>query len=142
MTALLTLHLLAVGIWIGVVAAEFAIEFDGMKDDASYIKASNLHYITDVWVEVPSFMIVLITGILLLNEGHLSGLFLYKIIFGVLAIVFNIVCVYAVFKRRKYSVRDDIEGMNSAGPAMKLGGAGFIPAFIIAFVLGMYFVFQ
>ena len=28
---LLTLHLLALGIWIGVVGAEFAIEFDGVQ---------------------------------------------------------------------------------------------------------------
>jgi len=29
----LIIHLIALGIWIGVVGAEFAIEFDGMKSD-------------------------------------------------------------------------------------------------------------
>ena len=101
MTMLLTLHLLALGIWIGVVGAEFAIEFDGMKDDESHIRASKLHYTTDIWVEIPAFMTVLITGLLMLREDHLSGPFLYKVIFGLLAVAFNIVCVYAVFKRHK-----------------------------------------
>lgn len=141
MTILLTLHLLALGIWIGVVGAEFAIEFDGMKDDESYIKASKLHYITDIWVEIPSFMVVVITGLFMLGEEHLGGLFLYKVIFGLLAVAFNIVCVYAVFKRRRYAMVNDIEGMKSVDPLMKLGSA-IIPTFLIAFFLGMYFVFQ
>lgn len=37
------IHLLALGTWIGVVGAEFAIESDGMKNDESYIRASKLH---------------------------------------------------------------------------------------------------
>lgn len=139
MTILLTLHLLALGIWIGVVGAEFVIEFDGMKDDESHIKASKLHYATDIWIEIPSFMTVLITGFLMMSEQHLSGLFLYKIVFGLLAVAFNIVCVYAVFRRRKYAMSGDIEGMKSTNPAMKLGGL-IIPTFLIAFALGMYFV--
>ena len=139
MTLLLTLHILAIGLWVGVVAAEFIIEFDGSKDDTSHIKAAKLHYLTDIWVEIPSFLVVLITGLLMLGEQHLSGLFLYKVIFGLLAIGFNIVCVYAVFKRRRYALTGNIAGMESVAPIMKLGGA-IIPTFIIAFVLGMYFV--
>ena len=141
MTMLLTLHLLALGIWVGVVGAEFAIEFDGMKDDESNIRASKLHYTTDIWVEIPAFMTVLITGLLMLREDHLSGPFLYKVIFGLLAVAFNIVCVYAVFKRRKYAMSGDIEGMKSVDPIMKFGG-GIIPAFLIAFVLAMYIIAQ
>ena len=138
---LLTLHLLALGVWIGVVGAEFVIEFDGMKDDDSHIRASKLHYATDIWIEIPAFTVVLITGVLMLPEEHLSGLFLTKIMFGLLAIIFNLVCVYAVFKRRKYALVDDISGMNSVGPIMKLGGA-IIPTFIISLGLGMFFVLR
>lgn len=141
MTILLTLHLLALGIWIGVVGAEFIIEFDGMKDDKSYIKASKMHFLTDIWIEIPSFLTVFITGVLMLQEKHLSGLFLYKIIFGLLAVAFNIVCVYAVYKRQKYASSGDITGMKSTIPAMRLGGL-IIPTFLIAFALGAYFVTQ
>ncbi|MGI9287721.1 MAG: hypothetical protein ACR2P1_20220 [Pseudomonadales bacterium] len=142
MNELLALHLVAVGIWIGIIAAEFFIEFDGMKDDLSHIKASKMHFATDIWVEIPAFLIVLFTGALMLNSNHVEGLFLYKVLFGLLAIIFNIVCVYAVFKRRKYALVGDITGMNSTNPTMRLGGAGFIPTFFIAIVLAICSVVQ
>lgn len=65
MSLILIIHLIAIGIWIGVVGAEFAIEFDGMKDDESYIRASKMHYLTDIWIEIPAFTAVLITGLLM-----------------------------------------------------------------------------
>lgn len=139
MSLLLVVHLIALGIWIGVVGAEFAIEFDGMKDDESYVKASKMHYATDIWVEIPAFTTVLVTGVLMLNESHFSGIFLYKIIFALLAIVFNIVCVYAVFKRRKFALVSDIQGMKSTDTAMRIG-ALIIPTFVIAFALAIYIV--
>lgn len=137
MSLILIIHLIAIGIWIGVVGAEFAIEFDGMKDDESHIRASKMHYLTDIWIEIPAFTAVLITGLLMLNESHLAGVFLYKVIFAVLAIMFNIICVCAVFKRRKFALSSDIEGMRSADTAMKIGGL-IIPTFLVAFVLGIY----
>lgn len=137
MSLILIIHLIALGIWIGVVGAEFVIEFDGMKNDESYIKASKMHYITDIWVEIPAFTTVLVTGLLMLNESHLAGVFLYKVIFALLAIIFNIVCVYAVFKRRKFALISDIEGMKSTETVMKIGGL-IIPTFIVTFVLAIY----
>jgi hypothetical protein len=142
MSLLLTLHLLAVGIWIGVVAAEFVIEFDGMKNNESLIKASKLHFLTDIWVEIPAFTIVLITGLLMINSGHLQGIFFYKIIFGLAAIIFNIVCVYAVFRRRSYAIVGDIDGMQLTDPEMKIGGGGFIPTFLITIFIAIYLVIQ
>ncbi len=137
MSLILIIHLIALGIWIGVVGAEAAIEFDGMKDDESYIRASKLHYITDIWVEIPAFTTVLVSGMLMVNESHLSGVFLYKIIFALLAIMFNLICVYAVFKRRKFALSSDLAGMKSAETVMKVGGL-IIPTFLVAFVLAFY----
>ncbi len=137
MSLILIIHLIALGIWIGVVGAEAAIEFDGMNDDESYIRASKLHYITDIWVEIPAFTTVLASGMLMVNESHLSGVFLYKIIFALLAIMFNLICVYAVFKRRKCAISSDLVGMKSAETVMKVGGL-IIPTFLVAFVLAFY----
>lgn len=137
MSLILIIHLIALGIWIGVVGAEFAIESDGMKNDESYIRASRMHYLTDLWIEIPAFTAVLVTGLLMLNESHLTGAFLYKVIFALLAIMFNIICVYAVFKRRKFALASDIAGMRSTGTAMKIGGL-IIPTFLVAFILGIY----
>ncbi|CAH0991130.1 hypothetical protein SIN8267_01232 [Sinobacterium norvegicum] len=133
----LIIHLIALGIWIGVVGAEFAIEFDGMKSDENLIKASKMHYTTDLWVEIPAFTTVLITGLLMLNESHLEGVFLYKVIFALLAIFFNIICVYAVFKRRKFALNSDLDGIKTTGTAMAIGGL-IVPAFLIAFGLAIY----
>lgn len=141
MGLILTIHLIALGIWIGVVGAEFAIEIDGMKDDKSYIKAAKLHYVTDIWVEIPAFTTVLITGLLMLNNSHFDGVFLYKLIFATLAIVFNLICVYAVFQRRKYALESDIAGMKSTETVMKLGGL-IIPSFILALALAIYLAWQ
>lgn len=108
-----------------------------MKDEASRIRASKMHYQTDIWIEIPAFTVVLTSGLLMLTESHLSGVFLYKIIFAALAIAFNLICVYAVWKRRQYALRGDIEGMKSTDGAMKLGGL-IIPTFLIAFGLSIY----
>lgn len=141
MTPLLSLHLLALGIWIGVVAAEFVIEFYGMRDDASLITASKLHYLTDIWIEIPSFITVLITGLLMLDTEHLEGMFLLKVICALLAVLFNCICVYAVFARRKYALLSDLNKIASTDLPMKVGGAGFIPSFLCALSIGLYFLF-
>jgi hypothetical protein len=112
-----------------------------MKDDKSYIKAAKLHYITDIWVEIPAFTTVLITGLLMLNNSHFDGVFLYKLIFATLAIVFNLICVYAVFQRRKYALQSDIAGMKSTETVMKLGGL-IIPSFSLALALAIYLAWQ
>lgn len=131
----LALHLIAVGVWVGVIAAEFFIEMDGMADDPSFIKASLMHFRTDLWIEIPAFVVVLVTGLLMLEPGTLQGLLLYKVLFGILAIVFNLVCVYAVFKRRRFALAGDVTGMHSTDKIMQIGGAGFMPCFIAALVL-------
>ena len=138
MDNLLALHILGIGIWIGVVGAEFAIEAAGTRDDESYVAASKLHYTTDIWIEIPAFLLVLTTGLAMLTEQHLSGLFLWKIIFGLLAIGFNVICVYAVFKRRNYALSQDLKGMKATESIMKIG-AGIIPTFLAALFLGIYF---
>lgn len=140
MSPLLTLHLLAIGIWLGVVGAEFVIEFDGMKSREARLRAAQLHYLTDIWIEVPAFTIVLLTGVLMLTPEHLSGLFLIKIIFGLAAILFNLVCVIAVMRRKKYAVLNQIEAMDKNETLMKIGGL-VIPTFLIALGISIYLIF-
>lgn len=138
---LLTLHLIALGCWIGVVGAEFVIEFAGMKDNEALKRASMLHYKTDIWVEIPAFSIVLLTGLLMVNESHFQGMFLYKIVFAILALLFNFINVYAVFKRRGFAIKDDLQGMQSVTRIMRFSGL-IIPCFIVAFTLGMISVLR
>jgi hypothetical protein len=140
MSSLLALHLVAVGIWIGVVAAETFIELDGKEDDRSHIKASRLHYLTDIWVEIPAFTTVLVTGALMLTDEHLHGLVLVKIVCGLIAIVANIVCVYAVFVRNRHAGKQNMVGVQSAERVLLVGGVAFIPSFIAAIAIASYLV--
>lgn len=110
-----------------------------MKSDEALLKAAKLHYATDIWIETPAFLTVLITGLIMLEAEHLQGLFLAKIIFASLAILCNIICVYAVAKRRKFALNNDIAGMKSTGRLMQFGGL-LIPTFLIAFVISAYLV--
>lgn len=137
MSVLLIIHLLAIGVWLGVVGAEFAIEFRGMRDEQAMRAAAELHYKTDLWVEVPAFVTVLVTGLLMLGDAALGNVFIAKLVFALLAIFFNGICVYAVAKRRKSLLANDRMGIKSADRAMKIGSA-VIPTFLIAFSLGLY----
>lgn len=142
MSPLFALHLIAVGVWVGVIAAETVIELDGKKDDASLIKASKLHYTTDIWIEIPSFITVLLTGILMLTETHLQGLFLVKVICGLIAVIANLICVYGVFVRNQHAVNHNIHGVRSTEPVLVVGGIGFIPSFIAAIAIAAYLTLQ
>lgn len=140
MNPLLILHVLAVGVWIGVIIAETVIELDGKQDDSSHIKASKLHFLTDIWVEIPAFTTVLITGGLMLTKTHFSGLFLLKLLCGLFAIAANIVCVYGVFIRNKHARVGNITGVKAAERVLLRGGIGFIPSFIAAIVIAAYLI--
>jgi len=137
MSILLAIHLLAIGIWLGVVGAEFAIEIAGMKNDEELKRASLLHYQTDIWVEIPAFLTVLATGFLMLEGAQLEGVILAKVIFGLLAVMFNLIAVYAVFVRRKKILSGDMDGLGSVQRAMRISSL-VIPCFVIALALGFY----
>src|SRR5690606_3318902 len=96
-------------------------------------------YKTDIWVEIPAFSTVLVTGILMLPGAQPGALLLTKLVFALLAIAFNCVCVFAVFKRRASLRSGDVEGMAVADRAMRLGGA-IVPTFLVALSLGLYLV--
>jgi len=137
MSVSLLLHLLALGVWIGVVGAEFAIEFHGMRDKESLRTAAELHYKTDLWIEVPAIAVVLVSGLLMLGEIQPGAILWTKIAFALLAIAFNVVCVYAVWKRRVSLRAADAAGLARANRAMKISAA-VIPTFLVAFALAIY----
>ncbi|MBN7796664.1 hypothetical protein [Parahaliea mediterranea] len=137
MTIVLIVHLLAVGVWIGVVGAEWVIERDGTASPEANLRAASMHAVTDRWIELPALLVILATGLLMLHERHFEGLFLYKLIFAMLAILFNLICVYAVFKRKECLQIDDAKGLARAGRYMLIS-AGVIPSFILAIGLGIY----
>jgi len=76
----------------------------------------------------------------MLTEQHLHGLFLAKIVCGLIAIAANIVCVYAVFVRNRHARNKQIAGVQSTERILVAGGIGFIPSFIAAIAIATYLV--
>jgi len=97
---LLLLHLICVGLWLGCIVTEVLFEraLLGRGRDQELILV-DLHKHVDMFVEIPAFLIVLVTGILMLPETSWNNMLLFKTACGTLAVVSNIYCVWLVFKR-------------------------------------------
>ena len=97
---LLSLHLLFVGIWLGCILTEALFEraLLGQGRSAELI-LTRLHIRVDLAIESPAFVLVLITGGLMLMQAPFSVPLLIKVACGLLAIATNAVCVALVFKR-------------------------------------------
>ncbi len=93
-------HLIFIGIWVGCVLTEALFEraLLGKGRDKEIILCA-LHKKVDIFIEVPAFIIVAITGAILSSSTNFTPLILTKITFGILAILVNIYCVFLVFKR-------------------------------------------
>ena len=93
-------HLLALGIWLGIVITEVLFEFSGSDAD-SLRAAARFHYTVDMFGELPVLAAVIVTGVLLASRvGPLTPLHYVKIAASVVAIASNLVCAVWVVQRR------------------------------------------
>lgn len=100
MNALLPLHLLAVGLWLGCVLTEVLFERALLgKGRAQEALLADLHRRVDVYVEVPAFVLVLVSGGFMWAQNAGDSLLHAKIALGILAIAANVYCVWLVFAR-------------------------------------------
>lgn len=97
---LLLAHLVFVGLWLGCVLTEALFEraFLG-QGRAQELTLALLHKRVDLFVEIPAFLAVLVTGTLMFSRAAPSGLLHAKVGFGLLAIAANLWCVVLVFRR-------------------------------------------
>ena len=93
-------HLVALGMWLGVVITEVLFEFAGSDPD-SLRAAARFHYNVDLFGELPILAAVLITGtILAIQAWPLSPLHFIKIAASLVAVAANLICARWVFQRR------------------------------------------
>ncbi|HZW12545.1 MAG TPA: hypothetical protein VFF81_05055 [Noviherbaspirillum sp.] len=99
---LLLFHLVFAGLWLGCVLTEVLFEraLLGRGKDYEVILAG-LHRRVDLFVEIPAFLAVLVTGALMVANVNPGPVLHTKIAFGVLAIAANIYCVSLVLRRAK-----------------------------------------
>lgn len=99
---LLPLHLLLIGLWLGCVLTEAMFERALLgKGRPQERLLADLHRRVDVWIEIPVFVAVVITGGLLLMQTSPSFWLRVKVAVGLLAVLANVVCVGLVFARAK-----------------------------------------
>jgi hypothetical protein len=94
-------HLMALGIWLGIVLTEALFEFSGSDPD-SLRAAARFHYTVDMFGELPVLAAVIVTGVLLVGRvGPLTPLHYVKIAASIVAIGSNLICAVWVVQRRR-----------------------------------------
>lgn len=140
MTAILFLHIFSVAFWLGCVAVEIVIERSRRGSFENQAMVARLHYQIDLFVEIPTFTSVLITGLLMLDVSRMSGLYLMKVVFGLLAILINGLCVIPVIKRKLTIDRGQKpQAYQNSKWIDRAAGVG-IPLGLIALGIGIYWI--
>jgi hypothetical protein len=94
-------HLIALGMWLGVVITEALFEF-AASDPQSLRAAARFHYNVDKYGELPILVAVLVSGtILAVRAWPLTPLHLIKIAASLVAVGTALICVLWVFQRRR-----------------------------------------
>lgn len=140
MDILLILHLSFVGIWLGCVLTEALFEraFLGSGRENEKILAS-LHKRVDLFVEIPAFIGVLVTGFMMFNSEALTTLLIVKIILGLIAIIANVYCVHLVFQRVTFAEKEMWQEFGEADHIQHKVGAIVLLGIIAALGVGLYF---
>ncbi|MEZ5503620.1 MAG: hypothetical protein R3E50_13525 [Halioglobus sp.] len=136
MSALLFIHLVAIGIWAGCVATETVLELaqEKIPPDKSYL--ASLHAKIDIAIEIPAILATLITGSLLLKQAHWDGLLIMKVVLGISAVVLNMFAAYLVHKRYRCLQTADLIGYAKYNLLHGRIGIGCILTISGAIVLG------
>ena len=101
MAPLALVHVVAVFLWFGVVAAEVAVELRG-RDVEGMRRAAVDHYWIDATVELPLLAVVMATGAWLTARAWpLAPAQVAMVACGTAAVAANVACVAFVFARHR-----------------------------------------
>lgn len=136
MSTLLFLHIVCVSLWAGCILVEAIYEHSIDDSDLMRVFLSKLHWNTDKYVEIPAFLGVLATGAVMLAHVEITALLLIKVVFGLIAIVFNAVCVGLVIKRLGYAKSGDFVRWQAVDHKQHKFGGVVLIALLIALGIG------
>jgi hypothetical protein len=117
MYPLVAAHMIFLGLWGGLVLVEIVFEaqmFRGKMDEKS---VAGLHRITDRLIELPILVAVLLTGWLLWQQTGFDQALLAKVLFGLGAVVINVVCYVIVETRASRALR--ATGADDGDPGLR-----------------------
>ncbi len=106
MSLIVFIHILAAGFWLGCVAVEVVLERSrGGRDVAKKRLVADYHVTVDQWIEIPTFMVLLVSGVIMLDMDRLAGWYLVKVVCGTTVVALNAWC--AVLVRQRPHIADD-----------------------------------
>jgi len=128
-------HLIALGLWGGLVAGEAVVELKSRSDDECRY-AAKLHYRMDLIVELPLLAAVLLTGaVLAARAWPFSALHWAKISAGLVAVCANLWCVRHVVIRYRRS--EDVEALRRHGQWVRVTASVGLPFAAVALYIGL-----
>lgn len=138
MNIILFIHIICVATWLGCILTEAIYEHSaGDSPDRRHF-ISVLHWNTDKYIEIPAFLGVLLTGGAMIHQAEMTPLLWIKIAFGLIAILFNALCVGLVVRRLGHARNGNVAGWEAIDRKQhKLGGVVLI-ALLVALGIGGY----
>jgi len=132
--SLLTVHIIAAGAWLGLVAGESVMELS-VRDDAARRVIARIHKWIDILFEGPLVATVLVTGAVLLSRvWPPSPLLMVKVSAAMIGIIANLFCMPWVLARARAG---SATAINSYSRKIAATGAG-IPFALLALAIGLY----
>jgi predicted benzoate:H+ symporter BenE len=130
-------HVAAVSFWFGVVGAEFVVERSRADSRPHGYSVARNHYWIDVLLEVPVALVVLVTGVMLLQVTPVTPWFLIKILAGLLAVAVNVVCLVPVIKRKAAADEERLSDVIRYSAVIDRITVVGLPAALIALMIGL-----
>lgn len=137
MDAILTSHIAAVAFWFGLVGAEFVIERSRTESQSHGFAVARNHYYIDLFFEMPTFIIVLVTGTILLVETTVTNLLMVKVGAGLIAVISNFICLYPVIKRKLAADKEDLKAVKAYSRQIDRISVFALPAGFLALIIGV-----
>ncbi|MBW2271337.1 MAG: hypothetical protein JRH16_22525 [Deltaproteobacteria bacterium] len=135
---MLILHLLAAGAWLGCVLVEAVVESMQSSDSSVRRIVADLHYRTDLLVEIPLIALVVITGVAQFDPMRFSGWYALKVVLGSITVVSNLYCVLPVMRRQRAAQAGRWEEATRQDQLMLKAGYIVIPSGIATFAVAAY----
>lgn len=134
---MLYIHLIAIAFWGGIIAVEIVLELFARRRPEYFELIAQIHYIVDLWIELPTILVVMVSGIAMLEWSYLSGWFLVKIMGAMLAIIANLACVFFVIKRKQALALGQSAKAQNYKRIIDITPLVGVPGALMAFIIGM-----
>lgn len=133
----LFIHLMAIGVWLGLVLVESIIELQKSPGKDYDFTIAKVHQKIDAFCEIPAFMTVLITGLIMLDPSRLEGWYLVKVLCGSFAVAVNMWCVTYVIRRGIAAKRGNLEETRRFTRLIMVTVPVGAPFAVVALIIGM-----